>query len=154
MASESSATDATARAEVDSLPAALTAFVREFGLHRTDVTPCGQPMSVSQAHALTALSDAGGLTQSQLGAVLHLTKSTVSRLVGQLEDRGWVERGRGSHDDGRVVELALTEAGSRLAAVVAEARRERLARLVERIPESEQAAVVRALRLLAEAASD
>ncbi|MEP7054253.1 MAG: MarR family transcriptional regulator [Actinomycetota bacterium] len=133
---------------------AVLGFVREFGLQRSDTTPCGMPMSISQAHALTELAAPGGLTQSELGAALNLSKSTVSRLVGQLQERGWIDRDRGRYEDGRIVQLTLTTSGKRLAATVADARHTRLTRLLDRIPKAEQPAVVRALRTLTKAANE
>jgi len=140
--------------DVDALQSRIVVFVREFGLHRPDLTPCGVPVSISQAHALTELAAMGSLTQSELGSALRLSKSTVSRLVGQLEEHGWVERDRGQPDDGRVVRLRLTVAGTRVSGRVAKARRARMARLLERIPEPDRGAVLRALNILVEAAHD
>src|SRR5918994_1949708 len=48
------------RERVDDLQGRLVAFVRAFGLHRGDETPCGAPIPVSEAHALTVLDEAGG----------------------------------------------------------------------------------------------
>ncbi len=33
----------------------ITAFIRAFGLHRPEQTPCGEPVSVAEAHALMEL---------------------------------------------------------------------------------------------------
>src|SRR5688572_20466722 len=70
----------------------ITAFVRAFGLHQPDRTPCGTPVPTSEAHAVGELDRAGPLTQGELGRRLRLEKSTVSRLVAQLTRRGWVRR--------------------------------------------------------------
>jgi DNA-binding MarR family transcriptional regulator len=141
--------------DVDELQRRLVAFVRAFGLHRGDETPCGVPVPVSEAHALSALADAGpgGLSQADLGRALSLTKSTVSRLVDQLVDRGWAAR-RASDADGRVRTVALSPAGATVAAQVSAARSARLARLLDRIPLAERPAVLAALATLVEAADD
>jgi len=133
------------------LEEAVMAFVRAFGLHRPDETPCGAPVPPSEAHALTVLAAGEPVTQTVLAARLALRKSTVSRLVDQLAARGWVER-RASPDDARCRLVALTPAGRDAAAAVARARRERMARLLDRIPAGERAAVVEALATLTEAA--
>jgi DNA-binding MarR family transcriptional regulator len=114
-------------AEVD-LQERMIALIRAFGLHKPDETPCGKPVSVAEAHALMELSRAETLVQKELASRLRLQKSTVSRLVGMLEDRGWVERSR-SPRDGRALELRLTEAGRRTAEGIAEARRAKFARV-------------------------
>ena len=125
-------------------------FVRGFGLHQPDRTPCGQPLPVSEAHALTEIAREGRLRQVELARRLRLEKSTVSRLVTNLVTRGWIRR-HTADEDGRGVLLELTEAGAAAAHRLAEARQQRLTALLERVPEDERAAVVRALRTLAEA---
>jgi DNA-binding MarR family transcriptional regulator len=92
------------------LQAQIAAFVRAFGLHQPDQTPCGQPIPVSEAHAIGELDRDGPLTQQELARRLRLEKSTVSRLVGQLITRGWVQRGK-CDGDARLVWLELTDAG-------------------------------------------
>jgi DNA-binding MarR family transcriptional regulator len=128
----------------------IIALVRAFGLHRPDHTPCGKPVAPAEAHALIELNQARPLSQNDLAARLRLEKSTVSRLVGQLEGRGWVERSR-SLVDGRVAQVRLTEAGRTAAAELAEARRAKFARVLAAIPEERRASVLDALNTLVEA---
>ena len=138
--------------EVLALQARISAFVRAFGLHQPDRTPCGQPVPVSEAHALGELDRDGPLTQTDLAGRLRLEKSTVSRLVTQLTTRGWVQRAR--HDgDARLVWLELTDAGRTAAAALARARADRFAALLGNIPEDQRGAVIDALTLLVDAAS-
>lgn len=132
---------------------ALMHFVRNFGLHQPERTPCGQPLPVSEAHALAELARAGPLRQADLTRRLRLQKSTVSRLVTHLVDRGWVRR-HTVDDDGRGVLLQLTDDGVAAAAVQAEARRARLHALLTRVPDHQRAGVVAALQTLAEAADE
>jgi DNA-binding MarR family transcriptional regulator len=129
----------------------IAAFVRAFGLHRPDETPCGAPIPVSEAHALAVLSQHDALTQKELSGHLLLTKSTVSRLVDQLERRGWVRR-QPSETDGRQRLVALTDEGAKVAGEVARRRAERLGALLERLPEADRPAVLAALDALVEAA--
>ena len=129
----------------------MVALVRAFGLHKPDETPCGRPVSVAEAHALMELSrEDGPLVQKELAARLRLQKSTVSRLVGMLEGRGWVGRHR-SPTDGRAFEVGLTAAGVKAASEIAEARRDKFARVLEAIPEERRASVLAAMRTLEEA---
>jgi MarR family len=65
----------------------LVGFVRAFGLHRPDETPCGAPVPVSEAHAVSVLAEHGPLSQTDLARHLALRKSTVSRLVDQVVGR-------------------------------------------------------------------
>jgi DNA-binding MarR family transcriptional regulator len=133
------------------LEAQITAFIRAFGLLQPDRTPCGQPIPVSEAHALVELDRDGPLAQHELGARLRLEKSTISRLVDQLERRGWLTAGR-RDGDGRVVWLELTEAGRTAAAELAAARAARFAELLEAIPAGNRRAVLDGLATLVEAA--
>ena len=128
----------------------LIAFIRAFGLHRPDQTPCGQPVAVAEAHALMELAREARLSQNDLVARLRVEKSTVSRLVGQLEQRGWIERQRNALD-GRVLDLRLTDSGQRIAADLAAARQAKFARILESIPEQKRAFVLDALQTLVEA---
>lgn len=128
----------------------MRSFVRAFGLHQPESTPCGQAIPVSEAHALGELARDGELRQVELARRLRLQKSTVSRLVGQLTTRGWVERGP-AQGDGRGVVLRLTPAGQHVARNLAEARHEKFSRLLESIPAHERAGVLHALGVLTEA---
>ncbi len=128
----------------------MVALVRAFGWHRPERTPCGQPVPISEAHALMELARANTLTQSELGARLGLEKSTVSRLVGQLEARGWLTRDR-SDDDGRVALLTLSSAGRDAAEQLAMARATFFAGVLERIPAGRRESVLESLSLLVQA---
>ncbi|MFG2091304.1 MULTISPECIES: MarR family winged helix-turn-helix transcriptional regulator [unclassified Spirillospora] len=133
--------------DASDLQEAVARFVRAFGLHRPDRTPCGQPVPVSEAHALGELARHGELRQSELARRLSLEKSTTSRLVGQLVERGWLKR-LPAPEDGRGVLLRLTSAGEGAAARLAEARRKRFQAALDRVPPEEHDAVLRALTLL------
>ncbi|MGK5740208.1 MarR family winged helix-turn-helix transcriptional regulator [Micromonospora sp. URMC 103] len=132
---------------------ALMRFIRNFGLHQPDRTPCGQPLPVSEAHALAEIARDGHLRQAELTRRLRLEKSTISRLVTNLERRGWITR-QAASEDGRGVLLQLTEAGVTAAARQAEARRTKFTTLLARIPDEQRASVVHALQTLAEAADE
>lgn len=130
----------------------ITAFVRAFGLHQPDQTPCGTPIPTSEAHALGELDRDGPLTQSTLAQRLRLEKSTVSRLVGQLIGRGWVQRAE--HDgDARLVWLEVTPEGRRAAGQLAAARAARFEELLHNIPADQRPVVINALTTLIEAAA-
>jgi DNA-binding MarR family transcriptional regulator len=128
----------------------LVRFIRAFGLHQPEHTPCGQPIPVSEAHALAELTRDAPLGQAELGRRLRLEKSTVSRLVGQLIGRGWLER-RPDPGDGRATLLVLTPAGQQAANQLAAARAAKFARLLEAIPATERETVLHSLDILMEA---
>jgi DNA-binding MarR family transcriptional regulator len=127
----------------------LVGFVRAFGLHRPDETPCGAPVPVSEAHAVSVLAEHGPLSQTDLARHLALGKSTVSRLVDQVVERGWARR-RPSPIDARCRVVGLTPAGLEAAATLGRARAERIGRLLA----GDRAAVLAALATLIEAARE
>jgi DNA-binding MarR family transcriptional regulator len=137
-------------ADVAALQDRLAGFIRAFGLHQPEQTPCGQPIPVSEAHALIELARDAPFSQAELGRRLRLEKSTISRLVDQLAGRGWVARGRDLRD-GRAASLRLTPAGQQTAADLAAARRQKFAHLLAAIPESERDTVLHALTTITEA---
>ena len=136
--------------DVSALQDRMMALVHAFGLHQPDRTPCGRPVPVSEAHTLAALAEQAPMSQQELGSRLRLEKSTVSRLVQQMETHGWVARGDDERD-GRVVRLSLTEQGRQTAADLAAARAAKFARLVAAIPDGQRAVVLSSLSILVEA---
>jgi DNA-binding MarR family transcriptional regulator len=128
----------------------MVQLVRSLGLHRPDETPCGQPVSVAEAHALLEIAREPGLTQNGLAARLRLEKSTVSRLAGMLEERGWVRRVRDERD-ARFVRLHLTRRGINANANIAASRRAKFESIFGAIPAEGRAAVLESLSLLVEA---
>jgi len=67
--------------------------------------------------------------------------------------RGWARRTAG-RDDARMRVVALTPDGAAAAGSMAEARRARIARLLDRIPDGERPAVLSAPAILTEAARE
>ncbi|MBG0817934.1 MarR family winged helix-turn-helix transcriptional regulator [Planomonospora sp. ID82291] len=132
------------------LQEAVARFVRAFGLHQPDRTPCGQPVPTSEAHALGEPARDGSLRQSEPAHRLRLEKSTTSRLVTQPINRGRAER-TPAPDDGRGVPVRLTPHGVQAAGRPAEARTKRFSAVLDRVPQGERADVLRAPTILTEA---
>jgi DNA-binding MarR family transcriptional regulator len=128
---------------------AFVDFVRGFGLLDAETTPCGAPMSSAEAHAITILRNEG-LHQGVLGERIGLGKSSTSRLVDGLAQRGWVRRAADPHD-GRARILELTDKGHDVATEVVRRRAHRLSTLLENVPADRRRSVVEALRLLTKA---
>lgn len=131
----------------DALQDQIVGFIRAFGLHQPDRTPCGQPVPVSEAHALHELGPVEELGQLELGRRLRLQKSTVSRLVANLIAKGWVQR-QEDPADGRAARLTLTPAGRTAAADLAAARAQRFSTLLAAMPEADRARVADAFAIL------
>ena len=127
-------------------------FLQALGLHRPDQVPTGFSISLSEMFALMALSAEAPMSQQALAEQLHLEKSTVSRLIKHLEQRGWVKRVRDLHDT-RMFQLHLSDAGHEQACRLASHLAERHQRLLAALKPDEQealayglSALVRALR--------
>ena len=70
----------------------------------------GLKVSLSEVMALGELADVEAISQQDLAALLGLEKSTVSRLAGGLEARGWLARERDPANR-RSYRLRLTDDG-------------------------------------------
>ncbi len=125
----------------------MVALVRAFGLHRPHETPCGEPVPVAEAHAVMDLAASGPLNHGELAARLRLDKSTVSRLVRQLEKRKWIERVP-ARDDRRVIQVRLSTTGKRAAERLARARHGKFDALLAAIPKAKRSLVREAMSAL------
>jgi DNA-binding MarR family transcriptional regulator len=131
----------------------MIALIRTLGLHQPDRTPCGQPVSVAESHAVLELGRESGLSQNALAALaarLRLEKSSVSRIVTALERRGWVVRKRDLRDS-RIVSVYLTDDARDAAANLAASRRTKFERIFGAIPANERAAILSSLDTLVQA---
>lgn len=95
---------------VSDVRAASRDLVREFGLMNRTVA--GTDLSLSSVHAIIEIGRVDGMSSKDLCEKLLLEKSTVSRLVRSLVDRGEVREAR-SRTDMRIKLLHLTRKGRR-----------------------------------------
>lgn len=128
----------------------IQVFVRSFGLLDQDQTPCGQPISVSQAHALQVLGEAEGIPQQVLAEQLGLDKSTTSRLVTHLVERGWTTK-TVNPANRREAQLCLTPQGRKVLQEVNAAASTRFEAIWNRIPPERRPQVLESLALLTDA---
>lgn len=99
----------------DDLRRALRRLVRLGGLLEPHPHHhAGLHTSLSEMMALGELADVESMSQQELGRLLGLEKSTVSRLVVGLEGRGWVGRER-DPSNRRFYQLQLTPEGRAIA---------------------------------------
>jgi DNA-binding MarR family transcriptional regulator len=78
-------------------------------LYDADLRPTG--LRVTQFTVLQALSLAGEISQKQLGALLAMDSTTLTRTLGLLVKEGWIAERRGA--DRRERQLRLSPAGRR-----------------------------------------
>ena len=102
-------------------------------------------ISASEARALIELVAARGIAQGELGGLLGLEKSTVSRLAAGLERKGWIRRGR-DEDNQRYVRLYLTPQGRSVADRVLTAWQSRQERVLAALTADERAGLEVGLR--------
>lgn len=107
------------RDESEQLHELFMDLVRVAGLLQPDQELPGLSVSLSQAFAIHELDHGSGLSQQELADRLFLEKSTVSRMVADLENKGLVRRER-DPDNRRTYRLKLTDAGRNFHVRVAE----------------------------------
>lgn len=134
--------------EVLPLRHASRELVRELGfLQGRDAT---SKLSHSHCHALIEIEAGGTLAQTELASRLRLDKSTASRIVADLESRGFV-RARVSGDDRRVRLLSLTPKGRTKLAVIHDGANARVERALDLLPAEERDVVLRGMQIYARA---
>ncbi len=120
---------------------------RGMGAHRPEQILPGWSLSLSEIYALGTLEEQAPISQQDLGAELSLEKSSVSRLVQQLEARGWVQRERDPRDS-RLRLLSLTEQGAEITRQIYHHMTQRHAKLFALLTPKEQAALLEGLTAL------
>lgn len=130
--------------DVRTLEESFIAFTRAFSHYRTDRTPSGLDINLSEVYALAELLSKRGITANDLGKLLELQKSTTSRLIARLVERGWVER-RPCTLDRRALALHLSPEGVHIAVQVALVRGWNFKIIIGALHEEELPSVLQAL---------
>lgn len=120
---------------------------RGMGAHRPEHVLPGWSLSLSEIYALGAIDERAPISQQDLGTELSLEKSSVSRLVQQLEARGWVRRERDPRDS-RLRLLSLTEQGAEVTQQIYHHMTQRHAELFASLTAHEQASLLEGLTAL------
>jgi MarR family 2-MHQ and catechol resistance regulon transcriptional repressor len=116
--SDSELRDSELRRDAEALTQVLTQLTRVIQLRDRDrVCRCAPEITVSQCYGLSAIVEGGSLSVNDLAAELLLDKSTVSRLVNQLETKGLITKAPDPLDR-RGVRLEATLEGRRLSGAV------------------------------------
>ena len=112
---------------------------------------CYHDISVTQCYALSVLVRRGAMRLDALAKDLVLDKSTASRAVDGLEQKGYVRRDE-DPDDGRAVSLQLTRRGRALHDRIERELIEEQAHLLSNLSPGVRAAATRLLHQAAEQA--
>ena len=95
-------------------------------------------LNISQFRLLSLLDSESGQRLTVLSQLLLLSKSTITRLVDQLEQKGWVER-IADHEDRRAQGVVLTPAGEEQRDNIADAHLQSVEKRMQSLTEDEKA---------------
>lgn len=136
------------RSTVDHIRAASRQLVRELGFMGGPFA--GTDLAPSAVHALIELDTNDGISARDLGGLLHLEKSSVSRLLRKLIISGDVLEEPGE-EDARTKRLSLSTAGRKRVAAIHAFARAQVAGALEQLPFEQHRTVLHGLRLYADA---
>ena len=131
----------------------IRTFVRRFGLLDQSHTPCGLPMTVSDAHALVEVLHSPGVEPLELSRRLGLSKSAVSRLLPRLKRRGHIRQER-NREDGRAYSLYLTDKGKQAAKMIDQESLLLFGKILSGLPQREARQLLNTLPFLIRAISE
>ena len=133
---------------IDDILAASRQMVRELGFMEATLAATDYPPSA--VHTILEIGARGPMTSVQLAEILHLEKSSVSRLVRRLVERGELKE-TSDTDDARIKPLSLTPKGRRTLAALHDFGRRQVAGALARLTEIERKIVRDGLRIYARA---
>lgn len=99
-----------ARDHQKSVPVRMTVATRAYRA-RMGTMLAAIGLHAGQESVLKALEEQDGQSMAELAAVLRVQPPTVTKMVGRLSSKGYVQR-QGSDEDGRRMHVFLTESGS------------------------------------------
>jgi DNA-binding MarR family transcriptional regulator len=133
---------------IDDIRAASRLMVRELGFMEATVAATDYPPSA--VHTILEIGIRGPMTAMQLGDVLHLEKSSISRMVRKLIENGELNE-TVDPDDARIKPLSLTAKGRRTLAALHEFGRHQVTGALAPLSKAEQRIVRDGLMLYARA---
>ena len=133
---------------IDDIRAASRQMVREFGFMQQTLAATDYPPSA--VHTILEIGTGGPMTSGQLAELLHLEKSSVSRMVRKLIECGELKE-TSDADDARIKPLSLTSKGRRTLAALHDFGRRQVSDALARLPEAERKLVRQGLMIYARA---
>jgi len=133
---------------IDDIRSASRQMVRELGFMEATLAATDYPPSA--VHTILEIGLRGPMTAMQLANILHLEKSSVSRMVHKLIEAGELKDTTDSFDS-RSKPLSLTAKGKRTLAALHDFGRRRVTAALGHLSESEQRTVCEGLMLYARA---
>jgi DNA-binding MarR family transcriptional regulator len=120
----------------------VTGLERLIGLFRMLSAP--NELSLTAVATLATLERGGPVRLTSLAASEGVTQPAMTQLVSRLQDMGLAERVT-DPDDGRAVQVRITQAGLAMLASRRAARADRLVTLLDRLSDAERDALTAAL---------
>lgn len=133
---------------IDDIRAASRQMVRELGFMETTLAATDYPPSA--VHTILEIGACGPMTSVQLADILHLEKSSVSRMVRKLVECGELKEASDA-DDARIKPLSLTPKGRRTLAALHAFGRLQVSTALARLSETERKIVREGLVIYAAA---
>lgn len=127
---------------IDDIRASSRRMVRELGFLHT--TLAATDYQASAVHALLEIGNRKAMTAAQLGEVLGLEKSSVSRMVRKLIDAGELQE-KTSSDDGRAKLLSLTAKGRKTCTAIQTYARRQVSAALDHLPPEQRSIVSQGL---------
>jgi DNA-binding MarR family transcriptional regulator len=137
----------------DLADAFLTASRALIGLAVRSIEAAPVDVTVAQHRVLVLLAARGDLTIGDLADGLGVNPSNATRYCDRLQRLELVHRAR-SVEDGRMVQVGLTQEGQALVTAVTERRRQEVVEVLERMTGPDAIRVVAALRAFNRAAGE
>ncbi len=120
---------------VDDIRAASRLMVRELGFMEQTLAATEYPPSA--VHTILEIGARGPMTSVQLAEILHLEKSSVSRMVRKLIECGELKEASDA-EDARIKPLSLTPKGRRTLAALHDFGRRQVSGALARLTETER----------------
>jgi DNA-binding MarR family transcriptional regulator len=133
---------------IDDIRAASRQMVRELGFMEQTLAATDYPPSA--VHTILEIGTGGPMTSVQLAEILHLEKSSVSRMVRKLVEYGELKEASDA-DDARIKPLSLTPKGRHTLAALHDFGRRQVSGALARLTETERRIVREGLMIYARA---
>src|SRR5882757_8869505 len=133
---------------IDDIRAASRQMVRELGFMEATVAATDYPPSA--VHTILEIGARGPMTSVQLADILHLEKSSVSRMVRKLVECGELKEASDA-DGARIKPLSLTPKGRRTLAALHDFGRRQVSGALTQLTDAERRTVCEGLMLYARA---
>ncbi|MBI4641710.1 MAG: MarR family transcriptional regulator [Candidatus Tectomicrobia bacterium] len=142
-------TDHLLEKQAKALYHAVTELVRKYQFRdRNEI--CCHGISVSQCYTMSTLGESGVLSMHELADKMHLTVSTMTRVIDQLVEKGLAKR-KTSPEDRRVCCVQLTKEGESLLKTIEGELVDVEKQILEKIKPTERETMIRAIEDLSRA---